>query len=117
MFIPNNTALLHRVSAHRDTRGERTYARPVRVPCGVVTLALEIGKTSVRADSSGSRGRAEEQQGTARILFPTYIKIAELDMIQVEEETLEVIQIVPRRHILGHLDHYEVDLRKAEFGE
>jgi hypothetical protein len=117
MFIPNNTALIHRVNATRTTRGERSYAAPVRVPCGVVTLALEIGKTSVRADSSGSRGRAEEQQGTARILFPAYVKVAEMDMVQVEQDTLEIIQIVPRRNILGAIDHYEVDLRKAEFGE
>lgn len=117
MFIPNNTAWIHRVSATRDTRGERTYAKPVRIPCGVVTLNLEIGKTSVRADSSGSRGKAEEQQGTARILFPSYAVIEDLDMVQVAGETLEVIQVMPRWNILGALDHYEVDLRKAEFGE
>lgn len=113
MFIPNNHCYIRRVSKARDIRGERTYGPRERTPCAVVTLNLEIDKTSVRADSSGSRGRAEEEQGVARLLFPVYVKIADLDLVEVEGETLEVIQINPRRSVIGTLDHYEVDLRKA----
>ena len=116
MFIPNNHAFLRKAGKKRDIRGERTYQLPVRVPCAVVTLNLEIEKTSVRADSSGSRGRAEEEAGTARVLFPTYVKVAELDIVEVEGETLEIIQVNPRRDIAGKLDHYETDLRKAILG-
>lgn len=114
MFLPNNHCYIRRASKTRDIRGERTYGARERTPCSVVTLNLEIDKTSVRADSSGSRGRAEEEQGVARLLFPTYVKIGDLDIVEVENETLEVIQINPRRSVLGTLDHYEVDLRQAQ---
>ena len=114
MFIPNNTAKVYRINAGRDVRGKRTYAAFVRLPCAVVSLGLEIGKTAVRADTSGTRGRAEEMQGVAVILFPRAIKLAALDMVQVDDATLEVIQVYPRRHVLGWLDHYEVQLRQAE---
>lgn len=115
MFNPNNTCVLRKATATLDVRGERTYLPPKRgVPCAVVSLDLLIDKTSVRADSSGSRGRAEEQQGDALLLFPTYVTIANLDIVEVDGVTLEVISVFPRRNVLGQLDHFEVKGRRSE---
>lgn len=108
MFIPNNTALIYRRSDTADRRGEYTYAKPVRVPCAVVDLNLEVQKTSVRADSSGSRGKAREETGGGRVLFPRYIKVREGDIIEVDDEVLEATSIFPRRNVLGVIDHIDV---------
>ena len=115
MFVPNNTCSLYGATATMDIRGERTYL-PVKlgVPCAVISLNLKIDKTSVRADSSGSRGRAEEDQGDAMLLFPASVEIQRNDIVACDGETLEAISIMPRRSVLGRLDHYEVIFRRAE---
>lgn len=115
MFIPNNTCRHWKPSATIDIRGERTYilARSV-TPCAVVSLDLLIDKTSVRADSSGSRGRAEEEQGDALLLFPAYVSIDENDIVEVDGAVLEVISVFPRRSVLGVLDHFEIKARRSQ---
>lgn len=113
MFVPNNIARHWVASPALDVYGERSFVGPTDVPCAVVSLNLEVGKTSVRADSSGSRGRAEEEQGIARILFPTFLKLTEKDVIEIAGKTLEVIQVTPRWSVAGKLDHFECDLRQS----
>lgn len=114
MFLPNTRCSLYRRSLQTDRRGEYVYAPPATVPCSVVALGLMTEKTSVRADSSGSRGKAQEEQGDAMILFPTYITVKEGDLVQVEGEGLEIVAVFPRRDVLGRLDHIEVKLMKAQ---
>lgn len=115
MFLPNNRCRVYRRSTTTDRRGEYAYAKPPEnVACSVVSLGLKLEKTSVRADSSGSRGKALEEQGLAQILFPTYVTVREGDIIEAEGEGLEVIGIYPRRNVLGRLDHYDVTLTKAQ---
>lgn len=114
MFQPNTRCELRRRSATTDRRGEYTYSAPVSVPCAVVKLDLATQKTSVRADSSGSRGKAMEEGGNAVLLFPTYVAIAEADIVEVDGEVIEVIGIFPRRDVLGRLDHKEVHLVESQ---
>lgn len=114
MFIPNNTATLWRAGKRFNVRGERTFEAPIKVECAVVSLGLMVERTSVRADSSGSRGRAEEEQGNAVVLFPAYLTVEEKDVIEVDGEVLQVEGLFPRRSVLGPLDHIEAHLTKAE---
>jgi hypothetical protein len=114
MFLPNTRCKLYRRSDTTDRRGEYTYAPFVSVPCSVIDLALKLDKTNVRADSSGSRGKATEEQGLGRILFPTYVTIKEGDIVEAEDEAMEVIGVYPRRDVLGKLDHKDVTLTKAQ---
>lgn len=115
MFVPNNTCRLWKATTTLDIRGERSYLSPVdNIACAVVSLDLLIDKTSVRADSSGSRGRAEEEQGDGLILFPTYVSIDENDIIEVDGAVLEIISVFPRRSVLGVLDHFEVKGRRSQ---
>ena len=115
MFVPNNTCSLYGATTTMDIRGERTYL-PVRlgVPCAVISFNLKIDKTSVRADSSGSRGRAEEDQGDAMLLFPPSVEIYRNDIVACDGQILEAVSIMPRRSVLGMLDHYEIIFRRSE---
>jgi hypothetical protein len=114
MFIPNTHCHLYRRSATTDRRGEYTFAEPVPTPCSIVDIGLKVDKTSVRADSSGSRGKADEEQGDARLLFPTYITIREGDIVEVDDEGLVIVGIYRRRNVLGQLDHLDVALNRAQ---
>ena len=102
-----------------DNWGRPTYpaaSQPSaeRVDCSVITLDLKLDRSSVRADSSATRGRAEQIGGDAIMLFPTSVAIEELDIVKVENRWLEVISVFQRRNVFGDHDHDEVVLRKSE---
>lgn len=114
MFLPNTTCWLHRRSGAPNRRGEYDYAPRVITPCSVVKLNLKTDHTSVRADSSASRGKAEEEQGDARLLFPANTVIAAGDIVEVEGEGIRATEIFPRRNVLGVLDHLDVSFEKSQ---
>lgn len=114
MFIPNTKCDLHRRSTSRDNFGRFNYHPKVKAPCAVIFLDVTIQKSSVRADTSGSRGQAEQFQGDAMLLFPKNLAITEGDVTFIDNRWLEVIEVEPRRNVLGKLDHLQVVLRKVE---
>lgn len=114
MFIPNNQGTLRR-KIGTNVNGEALYGGPIPgVPCGVVHLNFSAEKTAVRADSSASRGNADEPLHFAKILFPAIVKPALGDQFHIHGLSLEIAKSEPRFSIMGALDHYECDLdRKA----
>lgn len=111
MFRPNTSCMVTRRSLSADLYGRYTYSAPEATACAVVTYDLATHKTSVRADSSASGGRAEALAGVARFLFPKNTAIAIGDRLTKDGFQLEVIEVHPRRSVLGPLDHIEVDMR------
>lgn len=121
MFRPNMTCTLYRAAREGETVtydvwGQPTYSTPtgVTVDCAVISLDLELERSSVRADSSASRGRAEQMGGDAIMLFPTSVALDEKDIVFVEGRWLEIISVFQRRNVFGQHDHNEVVLRKSE---
>jgi len=114
MFIPNTTAMVRRFSGQRDVFGNRIYNPPTRLPCSIVRLPPKTQPTSVRADSSGSRGAAEILATQAKFLFPMNVPISDLDEIDVYGYQLIVTSIEPRIAVTGRLDHYEVLAQTAD---
>lgn len=114
MFIPNTRVDFYARSSKANNFGRYTYAQKRTIPCGIVALNVGARKSSVRADTSGSRGQAEQMEGDGRILVPVYVKIAEGDAIYADGVWLEVNAVEPRRTVLGQLDHYQIELQKIE---
>ncbi len=108
MFIPNVDALLMRKAPKRDIHGRESFlpARPLR--CAVVRLSTMVEESSVRADSSASRGAADETLLDAKILVPPQTAIGNGDVIQVAGKLVEVAGVHPRISVLGKLDHLEI---------
>lgn len=114
LFRPNTTCKFYSRSAGYDVYGKTTFAAGRVTPCAVVSYDLSRMKSSVRVDSSGSRGRADELAGVARFLFPKTITVNRGDIVQKDNYWLRVIEIHPRYGVDGRLDHLEIDLEKAE---
>jgi hypothetical protein len=95
----------------RNIHGETVWADPIEVPCGVVHLKKTVQKSSVRTDSSASRGNAEEIVVSAKILFPVYVEIEQGDRFEIMGFRLEAINIEPRNNVRGEHDHNEADFR------
>ena len=108
MFVPNTTAL-HSAVTGLDLFGGETYAPEVIIPCAVVSLAPTLQPSSVRADSSNSRGSAQDLVAAARILLPAYILVSEGDKITVHGVNLRVSAKQPRLGVMGNLDHWQIE--------
>jgi len=106
MFLPNNRCELHTLS------GTNVYGEPIwsvlrSVPCAVVSLNRQELQTSVRADSSASRGAALEPVSMGKILFPAAIAVQSGDRITIQGFGLRISAIQPRWDVNGKLDHWE----------
>jgi hypothetical protein len=108
VLLPNTTGSLSRKLA-KDVYAQLSYAAPVTVPCSIVHLTTKAIKTPVRADSSATRGNAEEEVSVSKILFPTTVTIGYDDKFEIGGVALRVIGVEQRRDVLGNLDHFEVD--------
>lgn len=112
MFLPNTYGMLSRKNG-TNIFAEQIFGSPVKTPCAVVHLQETQVKSPIRADSSASRGNAEELTEMAKILFPRNIVLHVGDKFTILGFSLEVAKIEPRNDVLGKLDHYEVDLSQV----
>lgn len=109
MFRPNQIGKLHKLTG-RDIHARPTYAPPIDCPFAPVNLNVKTDKTNVRADSSASRGSADELISKAKILIVKQIKPGFEDRFEHLEVLYRVVAIHPRYTVTGELDHYEVDM-------
>lgn len=108
MFRPNLKCEIASMGA-TDIYGKRAYGDWTIVPFGIVKLEESTGKTSVRTDSSASRGSAQEILADARFLFPVYVSLKQGDRVRFGDFTLTVVSVAPRYNVLGRFDHWQVD--------
>lgn len=108
MFRPNLTGEVSTMQG-ADLYGKRQYTVWRKVRLGIVKLESGSEKTSVRTDSSASRGSAQEIVADARILFPPDVILKAGDRIRVHGVLLTVENVFPRHAVTGRLDHWQVD--------
>ena len=114
LFRPNTTCQVEYAETGFDIYGRQVFSAPETVRCAVVSFDLAVQKSSVRADSSGSRGRAEQLEGVARFLFRPNVPIKTGDVVTKGNFVMSVIEVHPRYSVAGELDHNEVDMKKTE---
>jgi len=92
-----------------DLYGQRSSGVPFSTKCAVVKIQVRDDKTAVRADSSASRGYANEETIDARLLFLPHVKVDKGDKLTLLGVDLRVIEVMPRHDLHGILDHNQVD--------
>lgn len=109
MFRPNQIGRLYRLTG-RDVHSRPSYAAPIDCPFAPVSLSVKTNKTNVRADSSASRGSADELIARTRILIIPQIEPKFEDSFEFKNTRYRIAAIHPRYTVTGELDHYEADL-------
>jgi len=111
MFRPNQTCDWHR-SAGRNKYGEESYADPVKIGFSPVRLTRRLEKTSVRADSSASRGQSDQTTVEALILVEKRAgaRMSMEDVLVINGNTYTIKSIEKRTNVWGLLDHWEIGL-------
>lgn len=108
MFRPNQVCYIRVASGRTDIYGQPLAAFKVREQCAVVRLITTNQPSSVRADSSASRGNAKELVSDSLILLGKATVANIDDLIDIGGSTLRIISKHPRFALNGSLDHYEI---------
>lgn len=107
MFRPNLDCVVRQKNGS-DVYGMPAYGSRKKERCAVVKKVLRNNKTSVRADSSASRGNARELEADVLILIGANTT-AQIDAIlDVAGDRFRVMSKHGRYSIAGKLDHYEL---------
>lgn len=109
MLIPNTTAVLT-PGAGVNKYGEPSWGTPRTVRCAVVRLDTTSEKTSVRTDSSASRGNADEVTTMSKILIMPEGAPSIGDRLVIAGLTFRIMNRHLRYDVNARLDHYECDL-------
>lgn len=108
LFTPNLVCQV-RTPNGKSAYGEETLGTPTLVPCAIIYLRNAIRESSVRADSSSSRGAAREKVIEAKLLTVASAAIKLDDQIEIAGYKLRVSSVFPRHDLNGVLDHYEIE--------
>lgn len=107
MFRPNKDCIVGKTGA-MDVFGQRTTSVLKRERCSIVKFDIQNLQSSVRADSSASRGAAQEEVADILILLTANTVAVIEDTLTVAGRTLKIASMEPQYNILGKLDHYRV---------
>lgn len=94
----------------RNRHAEEIYSDPVKIGFSPVRLERVIEKTSVRADSSASRGQADQVVVKTKILIDWPWNVGLDDRIEIDGALYRVAMVHKRYNVWGKLDHKECDL-------
>lgn len=110
MFIANLTGSLQKITG-RDVHGRHELSPSMPCPFSPVSLANASTKTTVRADSSASRGSSDERvTERGKVLIPTFISVSNNDIFTFQGIKYEIVMVHQRYSTGGRLDHFECDL-------
>lgn len=107
MFRPNQNCHIQKSSGKNDVYGMPTPGAKVAERLAVIELNIMSEKSSVRADTSASRGNAQEMEVVSKFLL-TKKTVAEInDVLIYAGHSFRVKSLFPRHDLQGMLDHFE----------
>ena len=109
MMLRPHTACTVTPTRGYDVYGQPALGVPYATQCAIVKIQSRHDKPAVRADSSASRGYADEATVDARLLFTPETPVQKGDRLELLGMSLRVIEVMPRINLFGKLDHNQVD--------
>lgn len=91
-----------------DVYGEPIISPAIPSVCAVVKFVTTAASTTVRTDSSATRGNAEELTASVILLLSKKVEPQIDNLITLRGTTVRVISVQPRYDVMGRLDHYQI---------
>ncbi|WP_062120529.1 hypothetical protein [Aureimonas sp. AU40] len=115
MFIPNRNGSLARSTGY-DFHAQPSFGRDEDVRYASIHINQILSSTTVRADSSASRGAADEIVAKATVLFPAKVEPNVNDRFRDRDfpQLFRVTKVEPRYNVAGQIDHWQCDLEPFE---
>lgn len=92
-----------------DVYGQATYGAVKKTVCAVIKFEIKRQHSTVRADSSGTRGHADETVAQIKVLMPKTTVVELDDILTLRGFNSRVLSITERFDVMGRLDHFEVE--------
>jgi hypothetical protein len=108
-LLYRNECWLSSANGTYDKYGNERIGPERKATCAIVKFAVRSEKSTVRADSSGSRGAAQETIVDAVLLFKPFFKIDLDDCVRIGTTRMRVVSVTPRYLITGGVDHNQVE--------
>lgn len=110
MIIPTLPATHYRLDGH-DLYGKTRLRLIGPLKCAPVKLIFESTSTTVRTDSSGSIGHAQEEVANVVVLVLPTTKVEIGDVLAIGQNRVEVFKTHHRYTVFGKFDHIELHCR------
>jgi hypothetical protein len=107
MYRPNQYCEIQKVDAS-DIYGMPVAGARHQERCSVVELVILAEKSSVRADTSASRGSAIEMETKSKFLLSKTSAAEVNDAIIFAGNRFRIVSRFPRYNARGSFDHYEI---------
>lgn len=91
-----------------DAYGQARWQKLAPERVAPVRLSFQLANTTVRTDSAGTKGHAQEPNAKVVLLALPTADIRLDDKLVVMGRPLRVIEVHPRFAVTGALDHYEI---------
>ena len=108
MFRANQNCLVHVASGKTDVYGMPLPGLKYKERCAVIKMNIKSAKSAVRADTSATRGNAQELETDTVLLMNKNTRASIDDNIEMAGHQFRVNAIQPRYDLLGALDHFEI---------
>lgn len=108
MFRPNQSCVIQKASGKNDAYGMPLPGVRHTERCAIVEVRIRSEKSSVRADSSASRGSAMELETDAKFLLAKTSRAAIDDLLIHAGTQYRINSKHARYDLQGRLDHYEI---------
>ena len=108
MFRPNQNCFIQKSSGKTDVYGMPVPGAKVKERLAIIELNIASEKSSVRADTSASRGNAQELEVVSKFLLAKTTAAQINDILIYGGHSFRVKSMFPRHDLQGSLDHYEV---------
>lgn len=106
LFNPNTTCVIIKKSGY-NVYGEPEYNSRVTERCTLINADTLSKKSSVRADSSASRGNAQETVADFWLILMSNT-VAEIDdLVEIKDLRVKINELAPRYDLIGRHDHTE----------
>lgn len=106
LFVPNQRCIIVKMGA-MDIYGQKHVERRITENCAILKAKKNSAKSSVRADSSASRGNAQEITADYWLILEKDTEADIDDLIEFKGLRLKIIGLHVRFSIRGEHDHTE----------
>jgi len=112
---PRTPCTLSRKTSTFDRYGREQHKLQRRsTKCAIIHMYNETEKTSVRADSSASRGRSDEQVADGRFLLKPSEQVSTGDLLELkvrggEKYVIQINRVFRRPDVEGVIHHIDVE--------